>query len=153
MPLNFLKPVSFDLKPSAAVAVVVFLFLRRPCGDQTGFWPSIGSHKFDNSVDCEWDLIIGSREENFWGKWLHSTPFSPVEPFSIDLATRFGEGREPNEEALVERLRQFVEKSDLSFYRIASRIGTSGGTLSMWLAGKARPRADELAPIEKLLKG
>ena len=66
---------------------------------------------------------------------------------------RSGEGREPNEEALVERLRQFVEKSDLSFYRIASRIGTSGGTLSMWLAGKARPRADELAAIEKFLKG
>jgi hypothetical protein len=66
---------------------------------------------------------------------------------------RSGEGREPNEEAMVERLRQFVEKSDLSFYRIASRIGTSGGTLSMWLAGKARPRADELAAIEKLLKG
>jgi DNA-binding transcriptional regulator YiaG len=79
--------------------------------------------------------------------------FFPVEPFSMDFATRSGEGREPNEEAVVERLRQFVEKSDLSFYRIASRIGTSGGTLSMWLAGKARPRADELAAIEKLLKG
>jgi ribosome-binding protein aMBF1 (putative translation factor) len=63
------------------------------------------------------------------------------------------EGREPNEEALVERLRQFVENSDLSFYRIASRIGTSGGILSMWLAGKARPRAEELAAIEKFLKG
>ena len=63
------------------------------------------------------------------------------------------EGGEPNEEALVERLRQFVENSDLSFYKIASRIGTSGGTLSMWLAGKARPHAEELAAIEKLLEG
>ena len=63
------------------------------------------------------------------------------------------EGRDPNEEALVERLRQFVENSDLSFYRIASCIGTSGGILSMWLAGKARPRAVELAAIEKFLKG
>ena len=63
------------------------------------------------------------------------------------------ERREPNEEALLERLRQFVENSDLSFYRIASRIGTSGGTLSMWLAGKARPHAEELAAIEKFLKG
>jgi hypothetical protein len=79
-------------------------------------------------------------------------PF-PVEPFLMDFTTRSGEGREPNEEALVERLRQFVENSDLSFYRIASRIGTSGVTLSMWLAGKARPRADELAAIEKFLKG
>jgi DNA transposition AAA+ family ATPase len=65
---------------------------------------------------------------------------------------RSKKGEESNEEALVERLRQFVENSDLSFYRIASRIGTSGGTLSMWLAGKARPHAEELAAIEKFLK-
>jgi DNA transposition AAA+ family ATPase len=71
----------------------------------------------------------------------------------MDFATRSEEGRDPNEEAPVERLRQFVENSDLSFYRIASRMGTSGGTLSMWLAGKARPHAEELAAIEKLLKG
>jgi hypothetical protein len=89
----------------------------------------------------------------FLGKMVAFDAFFPVEPFSMDFATRSGEGREPNEEAMVERLRQFVEKSDLSFYRIASRIGTSGGTLSMWLAGKAKPRADELAAIEKLLKG
>jgi DNA transposition AAA+ family ATPase len=66
---------------------------------------------------------------------------------------RSKEGEESNEEALVQRLRQFVENSDLSFYRIASRIGTSGGTLSMWLAGKARPHAEELAAIEEFLKG
>jgi helix-turn-helix protein len=77
----------------------------------------------------------------------------PVETFFMDFATCSKEGRGPNEDALVERLRQFVENSDLSFYRIASRIGTSGGTLSIWLAGKARPRADELAAIEKFLKG
>jgi len=65
---------------------------------------------------------------------------------------RSKEGGESNEEALVERLRQFVENSDLSFYKIESRIGTSGGTLSMWLAGKARQRAEELAAIEKFLK-
>jgi DNA transposition AAA+ family ATPase len=69
------------------------------------------------------------------------------------FVTRPKEGEESSEKALVARLRQFVENSDLSFYRIASRIGTSGGTLSMWLAGKARPRADELAAIEKFLKG
>ena len=71
----------------------------------------------------------------------------------MDFATRSKEGREPNEEALVERLRQFVENSDLSFYKIASRIGTSGGILSMWLAGTARPHAEALAAIEKFLKG
>jgi hypothetical protein len=35
----------------------------------------------------------------------------------MDFATHSQEGREPNEEALVERLRQFVENSDLSFYK------------------------------------
>jgi DNA transposition AAA+ family ATPase len=57
------------------------------------------------------------------------------------------------ERALVTRLRQFIEDSDLSFYKIASRVGTSGGILSMWLAGTATPRAEELAAIEKFLKG
>ena len=71
----------------------------------------------------------------------------------MDFATRSKEGREPNDEALLERLRQFVENSDLSFYKIASCLGTSGGTLSLWLARKARPRAEELAAIEKFLKG
>jgi DNA transposition AAA+ family ATPase len=62
------------------------------------------------------------------------------------------EGEESNPSALVARLRQFVENSDLSFYKIASRIGTSGGILSMWFAGTTRPRAEELAAIEKFLE-
>jgi hypothetical protein len=36
-----------------------------------------------------------------------------------------GEGEKATERALVARLRQFIEDSDLSFYRIASRVGTS----------------------------
>ena len=56
------------------------------------------------------------------------------------------------ERALVARLRQFIEDSDLSFYKIASRLGMSAGILSMWLAGTARPRAEELAAIEKFLQ-
>jgi DNA transposition AAA+ family ATPase len=65
---------------------------------------------------------------------------------------RSNEGEAAREGALVARLRQFVEDSDLSFYKIASRVGTSGGILSMWLAGTARPRAEELAAIEKFLQ-
>ena len=55
---------------------------------------------------------------------------------------RSKEGKESSEKSLVARLRQFVEDSDLSFYKIASRIGTSGGILSMWLAedNQAAPR-------------
>jgi len=41
----------------------------------------------------------------------------------------------------------------LASTELGSRIGTSGGTLSMWLAGKAWPRAEEFAAIEKFLKG
>jgi DNA transposition AAA+ family ATPase len=66
--------------------------------------------------------------------------------------TRPRSGRELGEEALIARLKRFVEDSDLSFYQIASRIGTSGAVLSMWLAGTARPRNAELANIESLFK-
>ena len=65
---------------------------------------------------------------------------------------RSREGEAARERALVARLREFVENSDLSLYKIASRIGTSGGILSLWLAGTARPRAEELAAIEKFLQ-
>jgi DNA transposition AAA+ family ATPase len=68
------------------------------------------------------------------------------------FVTRPKDGGESSEKALVARLRQFVEDSDLSFYKIASRIGRSGGILSMWLAERARPRPEELAAIEKFLK-
>ena len=68
------------------------------------------------------------------------------------FATRSEGGVEPSENALVARLKRFVENSDLSFYKIASRIGTSGGILSMWLAGTTKPRAKELAAIEKFLE-
>jgi hypothetical protein len=64
---------------------------------------------------------------------------------------RFKEGEELSERALMARLRHFVEDSDLSFYKIASRVGTSGTMLSMWLAGTARPQQGELAEIGKLL--
>lgn len=68
------------------------------------------------------------------------------------FVTRPTEGEESGEKALVARLRQFVEDSDLSFYKIASRIGTSGVILSMWLAGTARPHTEELAAIEEILR-
>jgi transcriptional regulator with XRE-family HTH domain len=61
------------------------------------------------------------------------------------------DGGESSEKELVARLRKFVEDSDLSFYKIASRIGTSGGILSMWLAETTRPRPEELDAIEKFL--
>lgn len=60
-------------------------------------------------------------------------------------------GGKPNEEALIGRLRRLIEDSDLSFYQIASLIGTSGTILSMWLAGTAKPQTAELAQIERLL--
>ena len=53
---------------------------------------------------------------------------------------------------VIVRLRRFVEDSDLSFYQIASLIGTSGTILSMWLAGTAKPHMTELDEIEKFLK-
>jgi DNA transposition AAA+ family ATPase len=66
---------------------------------------------------------------------------------------RSKQGEAARERVLIPRLRRFIEDSDLSFYKIASCIGTSSGILIMWLAGTARPHAEELAAIEKFLKG
>jgi len=62
------------------------------------------------------------------------------------------EREEPGEGALMERLKRFVETSDLSFYQIAMRVGTSGTMLSMWLAGTVRPDAAESIQIDRFLK-
>jgi hypothetical protein len=56
-------------------------------------------------------------------------------------------------ESLIGRLRRFIEDSPLTFYQIASLIGTSGTILSMWIAGTARPHTMELIAIDRLLKG
>jgi DNA transposition AAA+ family ATPase len=69
----------------------------------------------------------------------------------MSSAAHSKEGEESNEEALVGRLRRFIDDSDLSFYRIASLIGTSGTFLSMWLARTAKPHTTDLAEIERLL--
>jgi DNA transposition AAA+ family ATPase len=62
------------------------------------------------------------------------------------------EGEESRRRELVFRLRRYVEDSDLSFYRIATLVGTSGTNLSMWLAGTNRPKTSELNEIEKLFE-
>jgi transcriptional regulator with XRE-family HTH domain len=62
------------------------------------------------------------------------------------------EGEESRRRELVARLRRYVEDSNLSFYRIATLVGTSGTNLSMWLAGTNRPKNSELDEIEKLFE-
>jgi hypothetical protein len=82
---------------------------------------------------------------------MNRSSMSAVFPLNgFMVLTRIKEEGEPGEKALIERLRRFIEGSDLSFYKIASRVGASGTTLSMWLAGTARPQAEDLAEIEKL---
>jgi hypothetical protein len=63
------------------------------------------------------------------------------------------DGEESTEEALRRRLWRLVDHSELSFYQIASRMGTSGAILSMWLAGTARPDPNQLTTIERFLRG
>ena len=62
------------------------------------------------------------------------------------------EGEESRRRELIARLGRYVEDSDLSFYRIATLVGTSGTNLSMWLAGTNRPKSAELDEIEKLFE-
>jgi DNA transposition AAA+ family ATPase len=68
----------------------------------------------------------------------------------MSTAVNSKEGEESRRRELVTRLRRYVEDSDLSFYRIATLVGTSGTNLSMWLAGTNRPKTSELDKIEKL---
>jgi DNA transposition AAA+ family ATPase len=68
----------------------------------------------------------------------------------MSTAVNSKEGEEPRRRELVARLKRYVEDSDLSFYRIATLVGTSGTNLSMWLAGTNRPKTAELDEIEKL---
>ena len=62
------------------------------------------------------------------------------------------EGEPAREMTSVARLAEFVERSPLSFYQIASLIGISGAVLSMWLAGTARPSMTKLEAIENFLR-
>jgi DNA transposition AAA+ family ATPase len=68
----------------------------------------------------------------------------------MSTAVNSKEGEESRRRELVARLKRYVEDSDLSFYRIATLVGTSGTNLSMWLAGTNRPKTSELDKIEKL---
>jgi DNA transposition AAA+ family ATPase len=62
------------------------------------------------------------------------------------------EGDQPAEEALIVKLRRFVEDSDDSLYQIAELMGISGTVLSMWLAGTAKPHPNERDQIERFLR-
>jgi hypothetical protein len=70
----------------------------------------------------------------------------------MGTAVNSKDGEEPRRRELVARLRRYVEDSDLSFYRIATLVGTTGTNLSMWLAGTNRPKTSELDEIEKLFE-
>jgi hypothetical protein len=70
----------------------------------------------------------------------------------MSTAVNSKEGEESRRRELVSRLRRYVEDSDLSFYRIATLVGTSGTNLSMWLAGTNRPKISELDEIVKLIE-
>ena len=70
----------------------------------------------------------------------------------MSTAVNSKEGEESRRRELVARLKRYVEDSDLSFYRIATLVGTSGTNLSMWLAGTNRPKSAELDGIEKLFE-
>jgi DNA transposition AAA+ family ATPase len=49
--------------------------------------------------------------------------------------------------SLLRALRRFVEDSDQSIPRIAELMGVSGTTLSMWIAGTAKPTTSKLLEI------
>jgi DNA-binding transcriptional regulator YiaG len=59
---------------------------------------------------------------------------------------------ESDERALEGDLRTFVEESELSIPKIACLVGVFGATLSMWIAGSAKPSSTELLMIKRFLE-
>jgi DNA transposition AAA+ family ATPase len=59
---------------------------------------------------------------------------------------------ELDEVALTRKLRRFVEESDLSIPKIASKMGVFSATLSMWIAGTTKPSHTELLAIKRFLE-
>jgi len=106
---------------------------------------SASYHKFADSTRAS-----GSNNrlagESFWEKWLHPTALFWVK--RIHGLCYALPGRKGAQRGGTGRKAQAIHL----LLQIASRIGTFGGTLSMWLGGKARPPAEELAAIENSLK-
>jgi DNA-binding transcriptional regulator YiaG len=59
---------------------------------------------------------------------------------------------ELDEQALTRDLKRFVEESDLSIPKIASKMGVFSATLSMWIAGTTKPSRKELLAIKCFLE-
>jgi DNA-binding transcriptional regulator YiaG len=59
---------------------------------------------------------------------------------------------ESDKRALVRDLRTFVEESELSIPKVACLMGVFGATLSMWIAGSAKPSSTELLMIKRFLE-
>ena len=55
-------------------------------------------------------------------------------------------------QALTRDLKRFVEESDLSIPKIASKMGVFSATLSMWIAGTTKPSHTELLAIKRFLE-
>jgi len=56
------------------------------------------------------------------------------------------------EQALLDELKRFVEDTKLSIYRIAELMGVYGATLSIWIAGTAKPHRAKLLEIKGFLE-
>jgi DNA-binding transcriptional regulator YiaG len=59
---------------------------------------------------------------------------------------------ESDKHVILRDLTRFVEDSDLSIPRIAELLQVSDVTLSMWIAGTAKPSTIKLREIESLLQ-
>jgi DNA-binding transcriptional regulator YiaG len=59
---------------------------------------------------------------------------------------------ELDEQALTRDLKRFVEESNLSIPKIASKMGVFSATLSMWIAGTTKPSRTELLAIKCFLE-
>jgi len=55
-------------------------------------------------------------------------------------------------QTLTRDLKRFVEESDLSIPKIASKMGVFSANLSMWIAGTTKPSRTELLAVKRILE-
>jgi len=67
----------------------------------------------------------------------------------MSFTVHFEQGGDSSEDALIARLRRFVEDSDLTFYQIASRVGTTGTILSTAPIHESRLRLGDLLKTKR----
>ena len=125
----------------------------------TQFLRSPGNRRSDEiaeNLDSKWATGVSIAYLHAWSLFLapicriifvilRLTSVNGIMSFTV----HFEQGGDSSEDALIARLRRFVEDSDLTFYQIASRVGTTGTILSTAPIHESRLRLGDLLKTKR----